>query len=295
MADLDTPTETPTQMIRTPLKLQFRRLRYQVLPVLIFTISLILTAYLWTHYAGAPHGYGEVNAITVRIAAPHDGKLAEGEYPQLFEHVEAKQAIARFDSSKLITEEGNVQDDVSRLQKELEDANTAVTTATKAGSDKAKLDELKRQVTLLKTQLAERRTALNHVKQQIQASTIEAPISGTITAIKHQPNEFVKQGQEIITITQDSGSYITSYVRVGTGIVPKKEMRVRVAGQDGRHYAFSVVREVGTQIELIPEHQLANPKKPEWGIPVKIAMPDPTKLPLRPGELVVLNYVTDKE
>jgi hypothetical protein len=35
---------------------------------------------------------------------------------------------------------------------------------------------------------------------------------------------------------------------------------------------------------------LINPKKPEWGIPVRIAMPSPTVLPLRPGELVVLNY-----
>ena len=46
-------------------------------------------------------------------------------------------------------------------------------------------------------------------------------------------------------------------------------------------------------LEQIPEHQLANPKKPEWGIPVRIAMPDASKLPLRPGELVVLNYINE--
>lgn len=293
MADLDTHIEKTTEPIRTPLKLQMRRLRYQVLPVLIFTIALVLTALLWKNYSGAPHGYGEVNAVTVRIAAPHDGKLAEGEYPQLFEHVEAQTVIARFDSSKFNNELASVQEEMSRLQNEKEVADAAVTTAMKAGAEKSKIDELKRQASLIKTQLEERRSAFNHIDQQIKASTIEAPISGTITAIKHQPNEFIKQGQEIITITQDAGSYITSYVRVGAGIVPTKDMQVTVRGQDGKQWAMSRVREVGTQIESIPEHQLANPKKPEWGIPVKIAMPDPTKLPLRPGELVVLTYVNE--
>ena len=292
-ASADTPRAMATvTTIKTPLKLQFRRLRYQVLPVLIFAVALVFTAYLWKNYAGAPHGYGEVQTVTVRIAAPHDGKLAEGtEYPRLFDHVEAKQAIARFDPGKFITEQEKVQEELTKLQKELEDADTAVTTATKAGTEKSKIDELKRQASALKAQVGERRTAFNHLETQIKASTIEAPMSGTITAIKHQPNEFVKQGQEIFTITQDAGSYITTYVRVGAGIVPKKDMQVTVRGQDGRRSAISRVQEVGSQIEQIPEHQLANPKKPEWGIPVRIAMPDPTKLPLRPGELVVLNYI----
>jgi hypothetical protein len=275
------------------MKLQMRRLRYQVLPVLTFTIALVLTAVLWKNYTGAPHGYGEVNAVMVRIAAPHDGKLAEGEYPQLFEHVEAKTVIARFDASKLITEQTKVQEEMTRVQKDLEDADAAVATATKAGAEKAKIDELKRQASLVQAQLDQRRSVFNQLEQQIKACTIEAPISGTITAIQHQPNEFVKQGQDIIIITQDTGSYITSYVRVGAGIVPTKDMEESVRGQDGRHWAMSRVREVGTQVEAVPEHQLVNPKRPEWGIPVKIAMPDPTKLPLRPGELVVLNYVTE--
>ena len=46
-------------------------------------------------------------------------------------------------------------------------------------------------------------------------------------------------------------------------------------------------------MQPIPEHQLTNSKKPEWGIPVRIAMPDPTLLPLMPGELVVLNFEMD--
>ena len=58
------------------------------LPVLIFTIALVATIWLWKDYAGTPHGMGEVHAVTVRVAAPHDGHLAEMDnYPRLFDHV----------------------------------------------------------------------------------------------------------------------------------------------------------------------------------------------------------------
>jgi hypothetical protein len=116
-----------------------------------------------------------------------------------------------------------------------------------------------------------------------------------VISINHQPNDFVKKGQEVITIGKDSGEYIISYVRPGTGIMPKKDMRVTVRGQDKRRSAESIVKEVGTQMQLIPDHQLTNAKKPEWGIPVRIGMPEASKLPLRPGELVVLNFRNEEE
>jgi hypothetical protein len=44
------------------------------------------------------------------------------------------------------------------------------------------------------------------------------------------------------------------------------------------------VQEVGNQIEPVPPQQLANPRMPEFGLPVRIAMPSDVKL--RPGEMV---------
>ena len=278
--------------IPTPMKLQIRRVRYQVLPVVIFTIALVATIWLWKDYAGTPHGMGEVHAVTVRIAAPHDGHLAEMDaYPRLFDHVNAKQPLARFDASKLIDQQTKVDDQKNKLQDELDAANKAVEEATKTGAaDKAKIESLKGTAAALKSQVNELRSKYDHLEEQIKASVIEAPVSGTITAIKGQPGEFVRQGQEIITITQDTGAYIVSYVRPGSAIVPKRDQTVVVRGADGRRSAYSRVQEVGSQIELIPEHQLSNAKRPEWGIPVRIAMPDASRLPLRPGELVVLNF-----
>jgi multidrug resistance efflux pump len=280
--------------IPTPMKLRLRRIRYQILPIVVFTLALCATAYLWKDYAGTPHGVGEVNAVTVRVAAPHDGKLAAMEgYPRVYDHVDLGQPIARFDVTHLQDQQDKAQEELSKLQKELDDANKLVETAGK-GSDKSKLEDAKRQAAAYKGALEEKRTEFDHLERQIKAATIESPVGGKVTAVDRQPNEFVKQGQEIMTITQDSGAYIVSYVRPGSAVMPRKDMKVLVRNQTSRKSAWSRVQEVGTSVQPIPEHQLTNSKKPEWGIPVRIAMPDTDLLPLRPGELVVLNFQSDQ-
>jgi hypothetical protein len=126
----------------------------------------------------------------------------------------------------------------------------------------------------------------------LQTAELIAPVTGTITAIQHQPGEFVSQSHEILTITEDTGAYIVSYIRPGSSIIPKKNMKVAVRGRDHRGWAECRVQEVGTRVVPIPEHQLANARTPEWGIPVRIEMPNPSSLFLRPGELVLLNFMS---
>jgi hypothetical protein len=124
-----------------------------------------------------------------------------------------------------------------------------------------------------------------------QSVVLTAPVTGMVTAIQHQPGEFVTQGHEVFSITEDTGAYIVSYIRPGSPIIPRKNMKVVVRGQDHRKWAECRVQEVGTRVVPIPEHQLANTKTPEWGIPVRIEMPQPGVLILRPGELVLLNFL----
>jgi multidrug resistance efflux pump len=280
--------------IPTPMRLQWRRVRYQVLPALIFTLSLGATAYLWKNYAGSPHGIGEVSALTIRVAAPHDGRLARLDaYPKVFDHVNEHQTVARFDVAHLTTQEEKAQEDLSRLQTDLDKVTAQLDQAAKSGSDAPKLNELKQHAATLRDAVAAGRTRLDGLSRQIQNATIQAPVSGKVTEVLRQPDEFVKQGQEIMTITPDAGAYIVSYVRPESAVRPKKDMRVVIRNQTRRKSAVSIVQEVGTQVQPIPEHQLTNSKKPEWGIPVRIAMPDPSLLPLMPGELVVLNFEMD--
>jgi multidrug resistance efflux pump len=299
-ADVNKTTTTTTtnpadlEPIPTPMHLQWRRVRLQVLPAVVFMLSLAGTVYLWRNYAGTPNGVGEVSALTIRVAAPHDGRLADlDSYPKVYDHVAAKQPIARFDVSHLVTQEEKAQDDLSRLQRDLDDANKQLDQATKTGAERARLDDLKRHAASLRDAVTTARTHLNALTRQIQNATVEAPVSGKVTAVFRQPNEFVKQGQEIMTITPDTGAYIVSYVRPESAIIPKKDMKVVIRNQTRRKSAVSIVQEVGTQIEPIPDHQLTNTKKPEWGIPVRIAMPDPGLLPLRPGELVMLSFQSE--
>jgi hypothetical protein len=290
LADLDVKPIGTTEPIQTPLKLQMRRIRYQVLPVLVFAIALVATAYLWKTYAGAPHGYGEVHAIAARISAPKDGTLLANEnYPKLFDRVEKDQVLARFSASDQDDKQAKIGDELKKSRDDLTTAETEYDTALKAGADKAKLDPMKQKVAALKASVEEEMKRFTHLDKKIEASTLKAPCSGVVTEIKHQAGEFVKQGQDIMTITEESGSYITSYVRVGNGVIPTRDQEVMVRGQDSRRSVRARVQEVGAQIEPIPEHQLSSAKKPEWGVPVRISMP--VDLPLRPGELVVLNYV----
>jgi len=292
-----TPAAAPSATlapIPTPMHLQWRRVRYQLLPAIIFTVSLGLTAYLWKNYAGSPHGIGEVSALTIRVAAPHDGRLARLEtYPKVYDHVNEHQTVARFDVGHLLTQEEKAQEDLSRVQSDLDKVTAQLDQAAKSGNEPAKGSELKQRAATLRDAVAAARTHLDGLSRQIQNATIQAPVSGKVTEVLRQPDEFVKQGQEIMTITPDSGAYIVSYVRPESAIRPKKDMRVVIRNQTRRKSAVSIVQEVGTQVQPIPEHQLTNSKKPEWGIPVRIAMPDPSLLPLMPGELVVLNFEAD--
>ena len=289
MADLN------LEPIPTPLRLQLKRIRYQVLPAVIFALALAAVAYLWKNHAATPNGLGEVTAVTVRVSAPNDGRLTDGggTYPRLYDHVDANQPIARFDVSLVITQHEKAEEDLTKLQNDLDAAQKGADEATKAG-DKVKGDSYRAQAASLRTAVTEARARFNDLGRKVNDGTVVAPISGTITAVHRYPNEFVKQGQEIFTITQDTGEHIISYVRPGTGVAPKKDMKVLVRNQNSKRQAYSIVQEVGSAVQQVPDQQLVNTKRPEWGYPVRIAMPDPTRLPLRPGEVVVLNFESGK-
>jgi multidrug resistance efflux pump len=279
--------DTKFETIPTPMKLQWRRVRYQVLPITVFVIALCATIYLWKHHVVSPHGLGEVSSNSVKVAATLDGKLAEAaDYPRLYDRVLPGAILARIEVGQLTEQFARAGEVLDAKRIELDDAKKALTAA---GNDKAKADPLKAQVATLERTVKEHLSEFDRLKKKIAAATLVAPVGGTITAIHHLPNEYVKEGQDVMTITQESGGYIVTYVRPNAA-VPKKDQRVTVRAQDSLKSAVSIVQEVGTQVQLIPDHQLMNPKKPEWGIPVRSAMPLPSELPLRPGELVVLNY-----
>jgi multidrug resistance efflux pump len=114
---------------------------------------------------------------------------------------------------------------------------------------------------------------------------IRSPIDGIICAILRRPGENIRAGDPIVTVANPRGQGIVSYLRQEDRLRPQPGMAAEVRPRllTGRAVATRVER-VGPQFEPIPLHLCRDPKTPEWGLPVFIAIPD--GLPIRPGELL---------
>ncbi|MGE5611239.1 MAG: biotin/lipoyl-binding protein [Bacillota bacterium] len=117
------------------------------------------------------------------------------------------------------------------------------------------------------------------------AAEIHAPMSGCVTEVYLQPGQLVQPGQPILELAEEEGSHIIAYIRKNQHIRPVAGMVVQVhlASDPGRIYE-SYVEAVGVRMERLPEHLLSDHKTPEWGLPVRLAMPPAAGL--RPGESV---------
>ncbi len=130
---------------------------------------------------------------------------------------------------------------------------------------------------------------IREIQLEIESLQSRAPITGTVAAVHCYPGQSVRAGDPILTIASEQGRYIVSYVpqersvqaKVGMGV----EVRARAAGSQPRE---SVVERIGPQVEPIPVHQRRNPQVPEWGLPVRVLLPD--GLDVRPGELVDVTF-----
>ncbi|HYW80151.1 MAG TPA: hypothetical protein VE890_11270, partial [Thermoguttaceae bacterium] len=123
----------PGELIPTPLKHRWRRFRYSVMPGICFGVCVVLMLLLWRGQGRLPNAIGEVESISVPIAAGIDGilepriptELADlpGQGKQTwwtrFEPVTKGQLIARIDSSTIESELAVLEVDKSRLEQEI--------------------------------------------------------------------------------------------------------------------------------------------------------------------------------
>jgi multidrug resistance efflux pump len=291
--------------IPTPLKLQVRRLQYTVAPLIVFLAAAVTAGFLWNRHIGPTGTMGEVAAANVLITAPAHGQLVtlprevSDRNLEKFDRVRAGDVVARMDDTPFINAARTHENDLDKLRRQLSakqqqlaaligGAGAGAGAPTTQKSSPGNVEALRGDIAVLEDQVRFKEGMLQDLNQKISACTIRSPVNGTITTIFAQPGTTVRQGREIMTITEDQGQYIVSYVRQTGGVKPKKDMLVdiRVDGGPGgeRRISRSRVQEVGNQIEPVPPQQLANPRMPEFGVPVRIAMPSDVKL--RPGELV---------
>jgi multidrug resistance efflux pump len=151
------------------------------------------------------------------------------------------------------------------------------------------MEDIQKQVAPIREAIAAQEARVRDVQRLLASRQVRAPISGTVAAINARPGQNVALGMPILTIAGKESQCILSYVREGQRIRPVPGMSVSVQVRTiPRDTAPSVVERVGPQIEPVPAHQLRDPKVPEWGLPVRFAVPP--GLALKPGELVDIAF-----
>lgn len=82
--------------VRTPLRQHWRRIRYQLVPVLTFCVLVVTTSWLWRRHRQLPNAVGEVEVIRVAVRSQYGGVLTSLESGplQVFDPVQAGQTVA---------------------------------------------------------------------------------------------------------------------------------------------------------------------------------------------------------
>jgi multidrug resistance efflux pump len=142
------------------------------------------------------------------------------------------------------------------------------------------------------------RARIDELKLRMQKTLkIHAPIDGKIAQVFVRPGQHVLAGTPILEIAGKKGEYVVTYIRQGQGFRPTKNMladlRARVRGRP--RFADLEVEDVGAQFEQVPLHLLRDPRIMEWGLPVRIAMPEGHAHQLLPGELVDVSFKPREE
>ena len=152
--------------------------------------------------------------------------------------------------------------------------------------------ELETLLAPLRSEIEAGEARVRAVEARIERLAIRAPISGTICAITAWPGQAVAANQPVMTIAANEGRYVVGYVRTYQRIEPHVGATVRVRRNMGpATWSESTIDRVSPQIEPIPEYLLRDPKTPEWGLAVRI--PIPNTLRARPGERIDIVYDGD--
>jgi multidrug resistance efflux pump len=144
----------------------------------------------------------------------------------------------------------------------------------------------------LQATVAYQEARIREFEAQLDAYVIRSPISGYIVPtvdVTATPGQQIRRGTVVFTVAAEEPAFIVGYVRAQQRLRPEVGMQVTVRPRNSRQYAIADVEQVGPQVELVPPQQLRDQRIMEWGLPVRIRIPE--ALLLRPGELVDLKFI----
>jgi multidrug resistance efflux pump len=278
--------------IPTPWSVRWMRFRYQVLPVFTLIASVAVIALLWQRHAGSGNAMGEVAAERVPISSNVDGVLAAlpGRVINPHDRISEGDVIASMDPAPIQARRAARQVEVERLRAEL--ATLESSPAQPAAATDAPGASREDRLQSLRTALATREEELAQLDLVLDSLDITAPVSGTVFKVYLRPGQLARAGDLIMEISADGADYVVGYLREEQQYIqPKQGMKVEVRPRtDPRRVVQGTVDTVGATVEAVPPRQLRDQKIPEWGLPVRLAIPANSNL--RPGELVNLAFQT---
>ena len=275
-----------TRPIPTPLRIRWTRFRYQLLPVVTVVLCGSLAAWLWTRQAGSGNAVGEVAADRIAVTSTIDGVLAPvaGRVINPHDRVSEGDKVARLDPAPIEARRNTRQVEVERLRAELKALEGA---PAQAGGNAASRDD---QLKSMRGALAAREEELAQLDLALASLDITAPVSGTVYRVNLRPGQLARAGDVIMEISADGSNYVVGYLREEQQYIrPTPKMTVEVRPRnDPKRMVRGTVDTVGATVEPVPARQLRDQKVPEWGLPVRLLIPNDANL--RPGEMVNLAF-----
>jgi multidrug resistance efflux pump len=156
--------------IKTPWRQQWRRVRYQLIPVLTMAGTLFLTGWLWRQHVRAVSTLGEAQIIETLVASPVVGLLTAlpGPEPAVFDLVEKDQVVAMLDDRQLRATLAVLQSELAHLKSEL----AAKEEELRVADAERRLEET-REANRLALQLEQSRLRMLELRTQVDADRIE--------------------------------------------------------------------------------------------------------------------------
>jgi multidrug resistance efflux pump len=184
--------------------------------------------------------------------------------------------LSSYDSLKAQADQ--LTKNVQQLEEKLTDARELIESSPGSSGTKALIERL--------NQLQQQQARLETLGAA--PLRIEAPISGTITEVLHQPGENLLPGDAIMMISSKSSERIVGYLHPPFSIQPKTGMSVQVRTRTiPRAEGDAKISGVGASLEVVKNVALLRPNAPaELGLPVAVSIPDNLRNQIRPGELM---------
>ncbi|MFP4191150.1 MAG: HlyD family secretion protein [Candidatus Hydrogenedentota bacterium] len=228
-----------------------------------------------------------VELASKRVRLQH----AESEY-QRVSQLHAEGLVSTDEYEAATAERDTLRTEVEELAKVVEDIEQTI--GRRLGVDEeGRIEDLTAHEERLRAAIAVQEEELRLTEAQLRPVELEAPMDGRVARMHKRGGEYVTEGEPILDISGSESERVVAFLRQPIQFEPEPGMPVQVRRRGGdRQGAETEVLVVGSHLEPIAEvlRQPLNPQGGrELGLPLVINLPP--ELPVRPGELVDVDFV----